>query len=66
MSYQNIYHFYDVEKGRATVRKTWTACGKAVRSCFVFTATVNHITCPECAAVLAQRAELGKRAGAGR
>jgi hypothetical protein len=47
----NIYHLIDPKRGRADVRKTWTLCGRAVRSCFVFRLDSKHPTCLRCKAV---------------
>jgi hypothetical protein len=44
----NVYHLIDPERGRADVRKTWTLCGRAVRSCFVFRSGASIATCPKC------------------
>jgi hypothetical protein len=42
------FHPIDRKRGRATVRTTWTLCGKAARSCFVFRPTSRQANCEAC------------------
>jgi hypothetical protein len=45
-------HLLDPKRGRASVTKCWTVCGKAARCCYVSRLTTN-ITCEDCLAQMA-------------
>jgi hypothetical protein len=44
------YHWIDAQKGRASVRKMWTRCGRPVRSRYVLRSpdAFAQVTCEAC------------------